>query len=708
MNQQDRNEVPRSRLDRLLALLPLALLYLLAASLYAWQASQRASPTIFSDEIDFTLISRSLAESGEAARHGEPYGIQTLYTLLVAPAWWIDDTTTAWEAAKLIGVLVMTSALFPAYGLARLVVSRPWALFAAAGTVATPPLAFAPYLMDEPLAYPIATLALLLIARASAVPTRRSFALAAGICTLAPFVRGELSVLWPVLLLSAFALAWRTTRFREWRSTWSGWDWAGAGMLVIGVALALSAAIGHRSEAWYTATGFFKQRTLEHGLWAFGALSFGVGILPLVAGLAGIGTAAFRPERNLRAFGVTAGAAIACFGAYAAVKGAYLSTVYGRLVLERNVIYLVPLLFVGTALVLERRKVNPAALAASAALAAYLALTTPYELDKYPYFEAPGLSILALANREWIWDGAKIERALLAVVALSVVVLVATVRVRRRALVQGLGVGAAALVLAWGVTAEVYAARGLNTFAERLYDATPQPVDWVDQVTGGERTLYLGQSIIDKNPIWLLEFWNRSVKLVWSIDGSAPLPSLTPDLAAPDGTLSPDPGVDWVVAGSGVEVVGKVAAEPRGGLTLFRTERPLRLRFGQTGVYPDGWMGASAAFSQYAPEAGHNRGFAKVILSRQGWCGKNIPGNITVKVGPVVVRNEQAALGRVTQIRHDVINSCELKTFVIPARVPYRVEVTISPTFSPGKIDPALGDLRELGAQVGFSFIPLP
>jgi hypothetical protein len=708
VSQHEAIDAPRSRLDRLLALLPLAVLYLLAATLYAWQASQRMSPTIFSDEIDFTQISRSIAETGHAARLGEPYSFQTLYTFLVAPAWWIDDTKTAWEAVKLIGALVMSATLFPAYALARLVVSRNWAFFVAAGAVAAPPLAFAPYLMDEPLAYPTATLGLLLIARAITRPTRSSFALAAGLCTIAPFVRGELSILWPVLLLSGFALVWQTPRFTAWRSSWSGWDWAGAGMLVLGGAVTLSAAIGHRSEAWYVATGFFKQRTLEHGLWAFGALSFGLGILPLVAGLAGIGTAAFRPERNLRAFGVTAGSAVLLFGVYAAVKGGYLSTVYGRLVLERNVIYVVPLLLVGTAFVLERRKLSLLALALPAALAVYLVLTTPYTLDRYPYFEAPGLSILALANRVWIWDGPKIERALLGVLLLWVVLLATRTLARRDALVQALGVAAVAGVLVWSLTTEIYAARGLNTFAENLYENTPQPVDWVDRETGGEPTLYLGQSIIDKNPIWLLEFWNRSVKRVWSIDGSAPLPSLSPDLAAPDGTLAPDPGVDWVVAGNGVEVVGRVAAEPRGGMTLFRTKPPLRLRFAQTGVYPDGWMGASAGYSQYAPEAGKNRGFAKVVLSRTGWCGKDVPGAITVKVGPVVVRDKQPGLGRVAQIRRDVIHSCELKTFVIPTSVPYRVEITISPTFSPAKIDPALGDLRELGAQVGFSFIPLP
>jgi hypothetical protein len=698
---------PRSRLDRALSLLPLVILYLLAASLYTWQASQRLSPTIFSDEIDFTLISRSLAETGRPGRLGEPYGIQSLYTLLVAPAWWIDSTKEAWEAAKLIGALVMCTALFPAYGLARLIVSKPWALFAAAGTVAAPPLAFAPYLMDEPLAYPIATLGLFLIARATLEPSLLRFALAAGVSVLAWLVRGELGVLFVVLGLALAALAWQTQPVRRRRARLDLWDWVGLGLLALGIAVLLSAALGHKSEPWYTATGFYKQRTLEHGLWAFGALSFGLGLLPFIAGLAGIGTAALRSERNLRAFAVTSVGAIASFGVYAAVKGGFLSTIYGRLVLERNVIYLVPLLFAGTAYVLAERRVNPFVLAGAIAFSAYLVLTTPFHLDQYPYFEAPGLAILAFANRELVWDQPTIERALLVVLVISVLALatVLLVRVRRAALL--VGAGAAALVLAWGLTTEIYAARGLNAFAKRLYEATPQPVDWIDQVTAGEKTLFLGQSIIDKNPIYLLEFWNRSVNRVWSLDGSAPLPTLSPDLAAPDGRLTPDPGVKWVVATDGVEVVGDRAAEPRGGMTLFKIKPPLRLRYGQTGVYPDGWMGASAAFSQYAPEAGSTRGFARIDLSREAWCGKDIPGRITVKVGPVVVRDKQPGLGEPVQIQHGVIHSCERKTFVIPARVPYRAEVEITPTFAPGKVDPALGDLRELGARVHFSFIPL-
>ena len=52
---------------------------------------------------------------------------------MLAPVWWIDDVGQAYGAAKYLNVLVMTAAVFPTYGLARMVVSKPWALFAAAG-----------------------------------------------------------------------------------------------------------------------------------------------------------------------------------------------------------------------------------------------------------------------------------------------------------------------------------------------------------------------------------------------------------------------------------------------------------------------------------------------------------------------------------------------------------------------------------------------
>ncbi|HEX5799830.1 MAG TPA: hypothetical protein VFY02_06970, partial [Gaiellaceae bacterium] len=61
------------RLPPVETLLPLLAAYLLLATLYAWQAWRRETPTLFSDEIEFTQISRSIADTGRAAlRGGEP------------------------------------------------------------------------------------------------------------------------------------------------------------------------------------------------------------------------------------------------------------------------------------------------------------------------------------------------------------------------------------------------------------------------------------------------------------------------------------------------------------------------------------------------------------------------------------------------------------------------------------------------------------
>lgn len=685
----------------------LGVAYLCLASLYAWQASQRVSPTIFSDEIEFTQISRGIAETGMPSRLGEPSGFGSLYTYLVAPAWWLEPTA-AWEAAKLIGVLVMTATIFPAYGLARFVVSRPWAVAAAVGAVAAPPLAYAPYLLEEPLAYPFSTTALWAITAAIAWPTLRRLVLAGALCLVAPFIRGELAVLLAVFVAGLFVLLWRTDRFARWRASWSVGDWVGAAMLVAGAAIAFSAAAGHKSDAWYVATGFQKRRVLDHGVWSLAAMTIGLAVLPIVATVAAFASRRVRATAEGRAFVVVGIAAAGAFVAYAAVKGAYLSTVFSLLIVERNVIYLVPVVFAATAAVLARPLASVPALGVGFLVALLLVVKAELRLDQYPYFEAPSLAIGQLANRNFFWDAADVERALVVAAVVSVALLAARSLVRSRTIGVAIAVIAAGGVTAWALTTEIYAARGLNLFAERLHQATPKPVDWVDQATGGEPTLFLGQQLgKDTNPIWLLEFWNYSIDKIWSLDGTAPLPSLSPNLGAPDGTMSPDPEVRWVVTGNGVEVVGKQVGEPREGMTLWRVTPPARFRNTQTGIYPDGWMESRATFSQYAPEDGVSRGFAKIVLSRQGACGGGIPtADVTVRIGGVAVRDKQPGFARVDEVVRRKLPPCGLRQIVTRAAVPYHVEVTVSPTFVPAEVDASSGDVRELGAQVGFDFLP--
>ena len=232
-------------------------------------------------------------------------------------------------------------------------------------------------------------------------------------------------------------------------------------------------------------------------------------------------------------------------------------------------------------------------------------------LDNFPYYEAHGLSILALANREFAWPLGTIENVLVVatLVATAMLALLGTPSGPRRRAPRRRRRGRVA-VLAWNLTAEVYAAIGEHDFSARVEANIPKPNDWIDRAAGGGSVVMLGQRMSD-SPLGVAstEFWNRSIQKVWSVDGTGPGPgdTLTPDLQDVDGTLSPDPHTDFVLASNGVQVVGDEVA---------RTPRPPPRSCGSTGrsgsarTRPgsrptDGSSGAPA--TRRAARAAHNR-----------------------------------------------------------------------------------------------------
>jgi hypothetical protein len=709
---------PRRGSSRLDTLIPLLFAYCALASLYVWQAWRRETPTIFTDELELTQISRAIADTGEPARRGVTYGFTSLVPWLTAPAWWLGSVVDAFEAVKYLQALVMTTAIFPAYALARLVVSRPWALFAAVGSVAAPALAYAPILVEEPFAYPAATLALYLILRAAVAPSRRSVLLAVAGCALASLVRSQLAVVFLVLALSLGVLAWRSPRARTWRTSWTRWDWVGAVLLALGAVFLFSALMSTASDEWARTTNFYKGRILDYGLWATGAFTIGVGILPVIAALAGIVRRRSEwDDPRLRGYAIVTAAAFATFVWYAAVKGAYLSTTFSSLVVERNLIYLAPVAFAGTALLLEQLVVRWWAAVAAGALVLVAVAATPTKLDLFPYYEAPGLSMLALWNREWHWPSGRVDAALvvLVVLATAVVVGLRLLRGRRRAALAAV-TGIAVFVLAWNITNEVYAAYGEYDLSERMSRNFTQPHDWVDRAAGTGSVTLVGQQFgTDYNGIHLLEFWNRSIDKVWSVDPASPAPgpgpTQTPDLIKADGTLWPSPDTDYALAVNGVALQSPVAArQEKANQTLYRLDgRPLRLRYSQTGVYSDGWMGERAAYNRFdlRPD---ELGLARVEL-RQTFCATNAPViNATVKLGPLKIGSDrQPALARVTDTRRVAIEPCGRRLLIMrPPPGPWRVEVEAGPTFVPNKLDPTrTSDIRSLTSVAGFDVIRL-
>jgi hypothetical protein len=697
---------------RLQEALPILSVYFGLAALYAWQASAHPVPTLYTDEIELTQLSRSIAETGEAARRGEPYGTPTLVAYFLAPVWWLGSVTTSYTAAKLLLVLAMTAVIFPAYLLARLVVPKWYALAAASVAAAVPALAYSPVLVEEPLAYPLATLCLWLIARAYVEPTWMRIATAAVVSAAATLTRTQLSVLFAVFALGFLWYGWQSERIARWRAQWTHWDWLGAVVLAIGIAVAASAFVGHLSQSWRESTGFYKDRVFEHASWAAGALAIGIGILPVIAGLAALARPRDEPrDPKTRAFVVTSVASIVVFLTYAGIKGAFISTRFSTLVVERNLIYLCPVLFAATALAVHRGMGRTWAIAAATAFTAWVVAAVPLRLGEFPYYEAHGLSIAALANRKLSWPEVRIENALLLVCLVSFAAVLALKFVSRRSTAFAALAGTIAVaVLAWNLTTEVYAAEGERILSQRIAGNLTEPYDWVDRETRGKSVVVVGQQIADPTGIWLTEFFNPSVKKVWSLDGSAPGPGaiLTPDLAAVDGTLTPPPGTDYAVTVNGVELQAPVV-DQRNGAILYRLDgKPLTLAFGYTGLYSDGWMADRASYTRYDTSR-DGPGLARVILSRERWCPHDKPGRATVKIGTVGIgEDNQPTIGRVTGTWTEVIHACQTygHTFQ-PPRGPWRVEVTIEPTFAPRELDPSRSDNRQLGAVFETKFVPL-
>jgi hypothetical protein len=698
--------------------------YLLLSTLFLWQAWRRETPTIFTDELEIAQLSRSIAETGEPARRGVPHGFTSLVPWFTAPFWWIPDTQDAYAAIRSFQALVMAAAIFPAYGIARFAVGRPWALFAAIAAIATPALSYAPILVEEPFAYPLSALALWLILRAALEPTRGSILIALAGALLAMLTRSQLIALPIVLLLTLLAGAWRSEPIRRWRAGWTRGDWVGAGFLALLVFFAVTAFIGSQSADWETVTAAHKDKIVKFGAWAAGGFAVGVGLFPAIALLAILlAPARERQNARMRAFLVVAAASLVTIGWYAAIKGAYVSTRLSDDIVERNLIYLVPLATAALAAILERAAAPVWALASSGAAVFVLVVALPTgRAVQFPYYEAHGVALLALLNRELEWTVERIDTVLLLGVVVATSLLCArTLLASRRAVGARIAVGVAAATLILGLTNEIYAEIGEHDFSQRVAANLTQPYDWIDRAVGDGKTTVLAQTVTDPTGIHSFEFWNRSITQVWSLEGSAPGPggTVTPDLASPDGTLVPAPGTEYVLQVNGVDLVApEVARGGQEGPNLVRVGDTFRLRSNQLGVQGDGWftapsadVPARAAYNRFEV-AGEAPGVAVVMLSRETFCptpAVTLPGEMTVRIGPIAVgEDKQPALGRVTASETRYVPACASREFVLPVPDgPWRIELE-GETFVPAEIDPqGTSDSRHLAARVvSVRFVP--
>ena len=157
-------------------------------------------------------------------------------------------------------------------------------------------------------------------------------------------------------------------------------------------------------------------------------------------------------------FRCVAVAGIIGFGLYTGMKAAYLSTVFATRVEERNLIYIAPLLFIGTALVLERRRVNLVALGGQRRRTA--STSSSARRSRWACSSTrtrSGFAILQQANRYYEWTPATAQWLLIGILVVGV----ALARgcddrsARSGAVVTGVAAALAVGILAWNVTGEI-------------------------------------------------------------------------------------------------------------------------------------------------------------------------------------------------------------------------------------------------------------
>jgi hypothetical protein len=257
------------------------------------------------------------------------------------------------------------------------------------------------------------------------------------------------------------------------------------------------------------------------------------------------------------------------------------------------------------------------------------------------------------------------------------------------------------LLLGWMLAGEISMTHGIDQVANQYRRHLPAQLDWVDASVHGQPVTYLGQAIIDPNGEQLTEFWNRSIKHVTSLDGTAPGPgpTSTPTLVNASGLLSSDSGDPYVLADTGVALDAPVVKR-MGSMTLYRRPGPWHLLDAVQQVYSDSWCPNWCSYTYFKP---NQRGTLVVDLGREGYDGSAPPGHATISVGSVrIAANDSPVLGHVDRkLRLDVANGSSNTIRIPVARTPVRIEVSI-----PNTIPPSAQDPRHLGAQVGFRFEP--
>jgi hypothetical protein len=681
-----------------------------------WAGSRVEAPILLCDEFIYAELAESFADEGKLLLRGEPSYQSLLYPVLLAPAWLASSVETTYELAKAINAALLTAAAVPVYVWSRRLMSRGWALLAPALTLLMPAQLYSGLLLTESAFLPAFLLATYAVARAIELPTGRRQLLALAAIALACGVRIQglvLLVILPTAVLAAEVLDARIAppgrRFsRERLSRW----WPTAALLVVAASVYVIAQLA-RGTSFSEGFGSYQDvvtrgYSLEEG-WRFGrlhlaALAISVGLVPLSALIVLATRAVTDPlQVNVQQRALLVVVTASAFWLSVEV-GLFLSE-FGGSIAERYIFHVAPLLFLVLAVWLAEGLPRPRlATAVGAAFPVALVLIEPLShflatdllpssFTLFAFFRLSD-ALSGVDEVVWAWRFG----GLLAAVAFAVL---------------------------WRPLAKVVIPVGISVFlllAQRPGDehlvrqservrfapgvgANPS---WVDDRIGPDtpvdflHTPTPDGALTSSTIVLQLKFWNRSLESVINVGTpeACPLPERTATIDPMSGVIAvPGRPVTHVVAENGLDLAGAELAR-EGPLALYRVSSPVSLGSTRDGIYADGWTSGEAAITQYRTSRGR-AGRARLGISRSGWTGPDVPGVVTIRIGPV----EGSGIARPTTSRSFVIHSSQSRIVTLPTpKPPFRIEVSVNPTFSPA--DFGLSDSRRLGVQFDYKFLP--
>jgi hypothetical protein len=571
----------------------LAALVLLSTGLRAWAALEVPVPWIAPDEMVYGMLGRDLWLHGSLTILGGPTAFYSLLTPLVAgfplAAFGLG---TGYDVLHGLQPFVMSLAAVPAYFWARQLVSRRAAFAAAVLTLATPALVYSGLMMTEVLFYPLLTAAAWAGAEAIARPTRRNQVLLVLALLAACATRLQALVLVPALVTAVLVDAGIARSWGKLRRLWP----AAAGIAVlIGGWTIWRLSVGQGALGGYEVVagtsydiGSAARFVLYHGA----SLLILCGLFPVTALALKLVESARRGEQDER---VRAYLAIAAsLSVWLVIEVGVFASRYSDRIVERNLIGLAPMLFIGLVLWLER---GPDGGYIERAVVGLLAVTVLVLLPVDRYVNVFGtqdaMTLIPLYRLSTATSLSTLTHVYPVVAGVLTLVFVLVPRRYLRWVPVALVVVLAA--------ASVQTSRFVADQArkQQAMFLGPDP-HWVDHAADGS-VAYLYDGDPDWNGVWQTLFANhkiRTVDVLGDVDEvTGPLPQTRVSIDA-DGTLRPASGelaapayavvsTRFALAGDQVTQIAQQGLR-QGGLALWRVSPPLRIATWTTGTQGNG------------------------------------------------------------------------------------------------------------------------